>query len=253
MSAVTRRPRVRAVRSAPMSESAPHTQVTSLPRSRREQLAAERRVIASSRASAGGPLEVRIAAARAGIAAAAFAVPSDALEQWLQPLAAAATEPEFEQARVELQRRVEGAHLAALSDSVAAACRRASDAAGFHDIDVRPHRFAAGIRVVATDALGRALVSEVVVNGDDVGVDTEVIGVADGTCGGILDAFDRALEGEGVTGESTRAYKEAGTCARESATSSAPTSSATRRSSSTAGRSTTSLLTMKEKSGRRSR
>ena len=55
------------------------------------------------------------------------------------------------------------------------------------------------MRVIATDPAGRTLVTEIVNSRDgEPGLETEVVGVTDGSCNPILDAFDKALEAEGV-------------------------------------------------------
>lgn len=97
----------------------------SVPRSRREQLAAERRVLAAS-LDAAQPLDALKVAALAGLDAACFAVAPRIVEEPVRALATAATPGDVEHARAELRRIVEASHLNVLSASIAAVCREAS-------------------------------------------------------------------------------------------------------------------------------
>ena len=67
-------------------------------------------------------------------------------------------------------------------------------------------------RVVATDQTGRALVTEIH-PGDETrtpSVETELVGVTDGSCQDVLDLFDRALEEEGVVADASPKRKWTG-------------------------------------------
>jgi len=78
------------------------------------------------------------------------------------------------------------------------ACENACQKTGFSDIQTMS-RGPGMTRVIASDSTGRALVSEITAEaGKQPRLVTEVVGVADGSCHAILDAFDKALEAEGV-------------------------------------------------------
>lgn len=89
-------------------------------------------------------------------------------------------------------------HTALLRESLRLACAGASMKVGFTKVEAMS---AAGglMRVVATDEAGRSLVSEIRCDRDrEPSVETEVVGVFDRSCERLLDAFDEALEAEGV-------------------------------------------------------
>jgi hypothetical protein len=83
-------------------------------------------------------------------------------------------------------------------DAIAAACTAACAAVGFPAIEVQ-RVSNEEIRLVATDPAGHALVSEVTLNADGYpSLATEVVGVRDGSCNGILDRFDIAVAEAGI-------------------------------------------------------
>ncbi len=88
-------------------------------------------------------------------------------------------------------------------DAIVAACSTASVTAGFAELELQPLADNL-VRVVALNPAGQALVSEIRVDKDHASVATEVVGVRDGSCVRILDAFDAALEAEGVRSAAPR-------------------------------------------------
>jgi hypothetical protein len=192
------------VAAVPRIERASPSALQSISRARREQVAAEKRVFAASAGTQ--PLEAVKVAALAGVAAASFAVSLHELEPAFRALAAATSIADADRARADLQQIAEAAHLNVLSASVAAACREACHAVGYHDVCEQPDAMTNGLRVVGIDTNGRAIVSEVHVNGEHVCVESEIVGVADGSCREILDGFDDALEAAGVQADRARSY-----------------------------------------------
>jgi len=210
MSAITSRPRVKAVSYTPLS-----LDLKSLAETRQTMRAVE--LHALSHPAAGlEPIEVLKASVIEGLNTGAFATKPVVIEQPLRELRAATTATGVEDARRRLVHVLETSHLDALSTAVGEACREASIAAGFETVEVRSAIDGQGLRVIALDHTGRALVSEVNVKDAHVSVETEVIGIGDDTCNAVLDDFDRALEARGVRADTTRAIT-GGACVLEAA------------------------------------
>lgn len=150
-------------------------------------------VVATSRAVS---IATSVALARAG-----YVLESGSWEADLRKIEAGSTKASALKAADSLVARVEDGHRRAVERTLVSACARASAVAGF--ASVSSHRGIDGsMRVIASDPLGRTLVSEVRILHDRApSLATEVIGITDGTCDRILDLFDAALEAEGVRGE----------------------------------------------------
>jgi len=128
-----------------------------------------------------------------------------AVEVEVAALVAARDVPAVRRAEEAVLRVAQTAHLRVLGEVLAIACGEASIEAGYPTVQIEEIARDAGplCRVVATDAAGRALVTEI-----DPGdarrparIETEVVGVTDGRCLEVLDRFDRALEARGVEGD----------------------------------------------------
>lgn len=129
----------------------------------------------------------------------------------VEVLSVATTTEEVRRAELALVQVVEGEHAAQFTNALGAACRRASVSLGFEPREIRAT--SDRIRVVATDARGRSLVSEITMDADkEARVETEVVGVRDGSCKELLDAFDAALAREGVEGERRERRETGGVC-----------------------------------------
>jgi hypothetical protein len=112
---------------------------------------------------------------------------------------------------------LETGHNSVLGQALALACSRAALRIGFGSIDTR-RGLDGSLRVIATDPAGRALVSEIrTERGREPSVETEVLGIADASCNQILDAFDRALEEEGVRSSEPKRTFTGGVCELASA------------------------------------
>lgn len=93
------------------------------------------------------------------------------------------------------------------------ACRTAAMEIGFKKIEARPSPLPSVFRLSAEDPIGRSFVVEVTAPIDrDVCIETEVVGVNDGSCNSILDAFDQALENQGVRSQPPKRKYTGGVC-----------------------------------------
>jgi len=102
--------------------------------------------------------------------------------------------------------------LAQFTSALVVACTRASALAGFRAATVVR---VSGVqtRIVATSPAGHALVTEIRVSlSGEASLATEVVGLRDGSCQGILDQFDSALEAEGVRGSAPTRRFTGGVC-----------------------------------------
>lgn len=139
------------------------------------------------------------AAALLAISQAPLAVRPAAVASQIGLLMSASTVQAVRQAEHDLVQTIKSEHSQVVSEALAVSCRQASIDAGF--VEVETTVGASGdIRIVATDASGRALVSEIH-EGDDThapSIETEVVGFTDGRCHAILDRFDAGMEAQGV-------------------------------------------------------
>jgi len=130
----------------------------------------------------------------------------------LRALAEAKTTAQAQTASGHLIAIAENSHRQVLAHALVTASRNASLQAGFSKVDAAPG-IDGSIRVIATDAAGRALVTEIRVDQhNDPCLVTEVVGVNDGSCVSIMDRFDRALEQQGVRTETAERKPTGGVC-----------------------------------------
>lgn len=163
------------------------------------------------------PVEAARVALLSGIAETPFVVaPNVSVEADLRAVRAAATVAEVERAGRVLLSRLEAAHQQVFTGALVVACSNASLKTGFGSVETAPG-VAGGVRVIATDPAGRALVTEISGGEDAQSIRTEVVGVSDGSCQRILDAFDKALEEEGVRADAPRRAVTGGVCELEAA------------------------------------
>ncbi len=104
--------------------------------------------------------------------------------------------------REALYQTLQSEHRAVFVQSLTAACGNACSQLGFDRIEAVPAAIDNRHRLVASHANGQSLVVEI--HTDEQGhtnLATEVVGVHDGTCNELLDAFDDALEAQGVRGD----------------------------------------------------
>lgn len=130
--------------------------------------------------------------------AAPYVCAATILQAPMHTLVQAVTETEVAKASRRLMEVVQNGHQQVITRALVTACRNASIQSGFTCVETTPG-IDGSIRVIASDAAGRALVSEIRANQErEPSIETEVVGVTDGSCVGILDHFDRALEEQGV-------------------------------------------------------
>ena len=123
---------------------------------------------------------------------------STMLQAPLQALVAAGTPAGVEKASHRLMQALETGHQQVMTRALVTACRNASLQAGFECVDATTG-IDGSIRVIASDKDGRALVTEIRADKEhEPSIETEVVGVTDGTCTDIMDRFDQALEVQGV-------------------------------------------------------
>jgi len=164
---------------------------------------AEGRIEAVTRVAPGTDrLVAEKAAALLAISQAPLVVRPAAVMSHVDRLMGSSTIETVREAERDLVHAINAENAHALGEALAATCRQASIDTGF--VNVETTVGAAGeIRVVATDASGRALVSEIH-RGDDThgpSVETEVVGFTDGRCHASLDRFDASMEAQGVRTE----------------------------------------------------
>ncbi|HEX6748071.1 MAG TPA: hypothetical protein VF092_12325 [Longimicrobium sp.] len=130
----------------------------------------------------------------------------------LRALRAAVTPAQAMRAREDLLQAVRVEHGTLFTRCVVSACARAADTLGFSAVDTRVTADGT-VRIVAEHPAGHALVSELRTSAEgDAALETEVIGVYDGSCGDILDRFDAALEAAGVRSSAPARTCTGGVC-----------------------------------------
>jgi len=129
-------------------------------------------------------------------AAAPYVVRAADVEAHVRSLIEARTAAEVGAAARTLREAAERSHTHVLLRSIDAACRAASIRAGFPVVHTT--ETGGGLRVVAEDRSGRALVTEIELCAGAPVLRAEVVGVADGTCHAIADRYLRALAQAGI-------------------------------------------------------
>lgn len=128
-------------------------------------------------------------------------------------LAAAQTVNEVERARAALLGAIEKDHLGFFVQHLTQAAATASREAGFEGVEVKHDAIDSATRIIATDAAGRSLISEVSLDATgEISLATEAVGIIDGSCHTALDRFDAALERLGVRSASPCRTTTGGVC-----------------------------------------
>jgi hypothetical protein len=139
------------------------------------------------------------------------------LEQPLAMLMNAKSLNEVQMAQKALTDTVRSGHRKVFEKALNQACTNALHQIGFHSVETSKGA-TVGSRVIGTDAAGRALVVEIRPGGNgDPGLAAEVVGVRDGSCHQILDAFEYALSKQGVRYTRPQRKSTGGVCELESA------------------------------------
>ncbi len=134
------------------------------------------------------------------------------LQAPIQAVASATTETAVLEATHRLLTTAATAHCQVMADALVLACRHASIDAGFPSVETSLS-VDGRIRVIASDDAGRALVTEIHnPPNHQLSLETEVVGVTDGSCVAILDKFDRALMDQGVSSTASERKWTGGVC-----------------------------------------
>lgn len=159
-------------------------------------------------------LETLKAQAFKQFAAAPFLVSNRAeMERSILKLDRAVTLAEFKTAHQTVIAKLENGHQQIFTTALLDAGRRAALKIGFKKIETLPGSLSSTARFAATDASGKTIVTEInAPAGSDARIETEVVGVSDGSCNAILDAFDKALEAEGVRSQPAGRKYTGGVC-----------------------------------------
>jgi len=137
---------------------------------------------------------------------------SGSVRQQLSTLCGAASLSAVQQADNALLKTIESEHQRLFVQALSLACSNAAVKVGFKTIQMASGPLGE-VRIVASDSVGRTLVTEIQSVPDrDTSMVTEVVGVADGSCNEILDAFDKALDEEGVRASKPRRKFTGGVC-----------------------------------------
>jgi hypothetical protein len=139
------------------------------------------------------------------------------LEHPLASLMNAKTLDEVRMAQEVLTDTVRSGHRKVFEKGLILACKNALHQVGFHSVETGKGPFV-GSRVIGTDAAGRALVVEIRPreNGDPR-LAAEVVGIRDGSCHQILDAFEIALSKQGVQYTRPQRKSTGGVCELDAA------------------------------------
>jgi hypothetical protein len=140
------------------------------------------------------------------------------LENGWRAIARASTAVEAQKAKRLLLDVVESSHKRVFAKALSVACGNAAVEVGFNRVETVEYPDGQ-IRVIATDPAGRALVTEIDSRRQGNEIQTEVVGVMDGSssCVGILKAFDRAMEAQGVRSAPPKHALTGGVCSLDAA------------------------------------
>lgn len=135
-----------------------------------------------------------------------------AIQQPLEVLQLATSPGVAQRAQQTLLQTIEASHQKIFVQALTTACANAARKVGFAAIQT-VSTDTGMMRVIATDPSGRALVTEISADPNrEPSIETEVVGVTDGSCHTLLDAFDKALEEEGVRAAPSKRKFTGGVC-----------------------------------------
>ncbi|MCU1264375.1 MAG: hypothetical protein JWM21_693 [Acidobacteria bacterium] len=108
-------------------------------------------------------------------------------------------------------------HNSVLTNTLTVACANAFKKIGFDSVQVLP-TINAKARLVASNPSGKTLVAEIAPDEQfDLSISTEIVSGCDSTTPAILDAFDKALEEEGVRAAKAVRKETGGVCELDTA------------------------------------
>ena len=178
---------------------------------RRAQM--ERKILQQLQNQNFAPLDALKVSTLMSLEATPYVVTRAQVQRPLKDLIAASDVPAAEKAQRALLNAVNAGHRQIFEQSLTVACSHAAMKAGFNQIEVAQGPLGC-IRVIAMNPEGKALVTEL--DAGDAGrvprIETELVGVCDDSCVAILDAFDRALEEEGVRSDPPGRRETGGVC-----------------------------------------
>ena len=135
------------------------------------------------------------------------------IKRYVSALQNANSFDELEKTRKNLSDTIEDNHQQLFSGALLKACQTASVKIGFAKLESLPSALSSAVRFAATDNQGRTLITEInAPKNRQVKVQTETVGIMDGSCQDILDAFQKALEAEGVKSQPTTRKFTGGVC-----------------------------------------
>jgi hypothetical protein len=124
---------------------------------------------------------------------------SETLKKKVSDLQLANCEVDARKAQSSLYQELEQNQSRLFTKGLTAACAKASVKAGFAHVDTKQSPNGSTVRVVASDAQGRSLVTEITAqNKQDRQIVSELIGVRDKSCQLIMNRFDQSLLEQGV-------------------------------------------------------
>lgn len=133
------------------------------------------------------------------------------LQDSLLAMTTAETRAQVNATRTELTSQLGATHQRVFLNTLSTACQRAGAALGYTTVETTLSANGS-VQLVARDEAGRGLVSEIQTGKTGTSIATEIVGVHDGSCQGILDAFDAALEAEGVRSVAPERTTTGGIC-----------------------------------------
>lgn len=147
-----------------------------------------------------------------------FAVVNSAtLKTRLKAFSMANSVQEVISARTLLMKEIAVQHNGVLTNTLTVACANAFKKIGFDSVQVLP-TVNAKARLVASNRSGKTLVAEIAPDAQfDLSISTEIVSGCDSTTPAILDAFDKALEEEGVRAAKSVRKDTGGVCELDTA------------------------------------
>lgn len=143
---------------------------------------------------------------------------SDFLKQKMDALQAANIEADARRAQNSLYKELEKNQDMLFMKGLTIACERAAVKTGFNSIETRKTPDGKAVRIIASDANGRTLVTEVIEQNDkNKQIVSELIGVCDGSCKHIMNFFDKSLQEQGVRSLPPERKFTGGVCATNAA------------------------------------
>lgn len=148
------------------------------------------------------------------LATAPFLVSNQAeIETNILKLDYAKTLTEFKTLHQEIVHKLETGHQQIFTTALLEASQRAALKIGFQKLETLPSPLTSTVRFAATNSLGKTIITEINAPiGRDTRIETEVVGVSDGSCNAILDVFDKALEAEGIRSQPAKRKFTGGVC-----------------------------------------